>query len=59
MKILTLLALAATISLPMCATSCSWNKADWQRLGTKTLDAALSTGTTEAQAIQATKPRGK
>ncbi len=49
-----LFALCSLLSA-LCLASCTWNKADLQRLGTKVLDTAV----TEAQTIQIEKTSGK
>ncbi|MBK8037697.1 MAG: hypothetical protein IPK22_11260 [Verrucomicrobiaceae bacterium] len=47
MKLLALILISASL-----LASCTWKQADFQRLGTKVLDAAVSTAATEAQTIQ-------
>ena len=50
-----LLAFALAVTLPACLASCSWTKADFQRLGTKVLDTSISTAAIEAERIQVEK----
>ncbi len=53
MKLFALCSLLSALSL----ASCTWKQADFQRLGTKVLDSAISTAATEAQTIQVEKQK--
>ncbi len=55
MKRFALCSLLSALSL----ASCTWTKADFQRLGTKVLDAAVSSAADESRAIQIEKNSGK